>query len=98
MVLSSAVFEGQWLLAVVVVLASVVSAGYYLPVIMAMYMRDAEIGVDYSGVTVWGAAAGAVAVAVVGILLLGLWPPELIALSMESAAALFQRSLPVAIQ
>jgi NADH-quinone oxidoreductase subunit N len=98
LVLSSAVFEGQWLLAVVMVLASVVSAGYYLPVIMAMYMRDAEPGVSYSGVTVWGAAAGVVAVAIVGIILLGLWPPDLIDLSMESAAALFQRSLPVAIQ
>ncbi len=98
LVLSSAVFEGQWLLAVVMVLASVVSAGYYLPVIMAMYMRDAEPGVTYSGVTVWGAAAGVVAVAIVGIILLGLWPPDLIDLSMESAAALFQRSLPVAIQ
>lgn len=98
LVLSSAVFEGQWLLAVVMVLASVVSAGYYLPVIMAMYMRDAEPGVTYSGVTVWGAAAGVVAVAIVGIILLGLWPPDLIDLSMESAAALFQRSMPVAIQ
>jgi NADH-quinone oxidoreductase subunit N len=98
MVLTSAALEGQWLLAVVMVLASVVSAGYYLPVIMGMYMRDAEAGVDFSGVTVWGAAAGVVAVAIVGILLLGVWPPDLIDLSMESAAALFQRSLPVAIQ
>ena len=98
MVLTSAVFEGQWLLAVVMVLASVVSAGYYLPVIMGMYMRDAEPGVDYSGLKVWGAGAGVVAVAIVGIILLGLWPPDLIDLSMESAAALFQRSLPVAIQ
>jgi len=98
MVLTSAVFEGQWFLAVVMVLASVVSAGYYLPVIMGMYMRDAEPGVDYSGLKVWGAGAGVVAVAIVGIILLGLWPPDLIDLSMESAAALFQRSLPVAIQ
>jgi NADH-quinone oxidoreductase subunit N len=98
MVLTSAVFEGQWLLAVVMVLASVVSAGYYLPVIMGMYMRDAEPGVDYSGLKVWGAGAGVVAVAIVGIILFGLWPPDLIDLSMESAAALFQRSLPVAIQ
>jgi NADH-quinone oxidoreductase subunit N len=98
MVLTSTVFEGQWLLAVVMVLASVVSAGYYLPVIMGMYMREAVPGVDYSGVKAWGAAAGVVAVAIVGILLLGVWPPDLIDLSMESAAALFQRSLPVAIQ
>lgn len=98
LILSSVVFEGQWVLALVMVLASVVSAGYYLPIIMAMYMRDAEAGSDYSGVSVWGAAVGAVAVAIVGIILLGVWPPDLIDLSMESAAALFQRSLPVAIQ
>jgi len=61
-------------------------------------MRDAEPGVDFSTIKVWGAGAGVVAVAIIGILLLGVWPPDLIDLSMESAAALFQRSLPVAIQ
>jgi len=98
MVLTSAVFQGQWVIAVIMVLSSVVSAGYYLPVIMGMYMRDAEPGVDFSTIKVWGAGAGVVAVAIIGILLLGVWPPDLIDLSMESAAALFQRSLPVAIQ
>ena len=37
--IAAAVAEGQYILPVVLVLGSVVSAGYYLPVIMAMYMR-----------------------------------------------------------
>ena len=38
-ILSALVAEGQIILAVVLVLTSVISAGYYLPVIMAMYMK-----------------------------------------------------------
>ena len=38
-ILTAVVAEGQLILPVILVLTSVVSAGYYLPVIMAMYMR-----------------------------------------------------------
>jgi len=38
-ILVAAVAAGQGLLAAILVLASVISAGYYLPVIMAMYMK-----------------------------------------------------------
>ena len=38
-ILTAAVAEGQMILPVILVLTSVLSAGYYLPVIMAMYMR-----------------------------------------------------------
>ena len=45
MILSALVTSGQWLIPVVLVLASVVSAGYYLPIIMAMYMKPPREGV-----------------------------------------------------
>ena len=98
MVLSSVLLEGQWVLALVVVLASVVSAGYYLPVIMSMYMRDPDPELERPEIRVWGAAAGVLAMAVVAVLLLGVWPPDLIDLSMQSAASLLERSLPIAAQ
>ena len=44
MILSALVTSGQWIIPVVLVLTSVVSAGYYLPVIMAMYMKPAPEG------------------------------------------------------
>ena len=40
-ILSAVIAEGQYILPVVLVLTSVVRAGYYLPVIMAMYMKPA---------------------------------------------------------
>ena len=40
-ILFAVIAEGQLALAVVLVLTSVISAGYYLPVIMAMYMKPA---------------------------------------------------------
>ena len=77
-------------------LTSVASAGYYMPVVMSMYMRDPEPDVDRSQVKVWGAAAGVIALAIVGILVLGVWPPDLIDLSMETARSLMQQSVPIA--
>ncbi len=98
LVLSSVLLEGQWVLALVLVLASVVSAGYYLPVIMSMYMRQPESGVERRPIIVWGASAGVLAVAVVAILLFGIWPPDLIDLAMESSASLLEQTLPIATQ
>lgn len=40
-ILSSVIAEGQVILAIVLVVTSIISLGYYLPVIMAMYMKTA---------------------------------------------------------
>ena len=40
-IISAVIAEGQVILPVVLVVTSVISAGYYLPVIMAMYMKSA---------------------------------------------------------
>jgi len=74
LILSAAVQSGQGLLAVVLVLASVLSAGYYLPVIMAMYMKPASSEGAHKGVDLIGAARWVVGVAAVVLLLLGVWP------------------------
>jgi len=50
---------GQLPLAAILVLTSVISAGYYLPVIMAMYMQPEPFEQAHAGMRIgrWGGAA-----------------------------------------
>jgi NADH-quinone oxidoreductase subunit N len=85
-VLLAATSAGQNLLAAILVLASVVSAGYYLPVIMAMYMKPAPEPADTAHVDVRLGRLGEVAVAAVvaGLLLFGVWPAPLLDLGKSA--------------
>jgi NADH-quinone oxidoreductase subunit N len=73
-ILIAAASAGHNVLAAILVLTSVVSAGYYLPVIMAMYMKPEPIAAAHVDVVLdrWGRAA--VAVVVAGLLFFGVWP------------------------
>jgi NADH:ubiquinone oxidoreductase subunit 2 (subunit N) len=55
----------------------VVSAGYYLPVIMAMYMKPESSEAAHVDVRLGRTAAVAVALMTAGILILGVWPNRL---------------------
>src|SRR3989454_7855635 len=74
-VLVAATAAGQLPLAAILVLTSVISAGYYLSVIMAMYMQPEPFERAHTGMRIGrlGGAAGAGAVA--GVPFLGL-PPQ----------------------
>jgi NADH-quinone oxidoreductase subunit N len=89
-IISAIVSTGQPLLAVLLVLTSLVSAGYYLPVIMAMYMRPARAPLVYHDRGLARTAGIAVAVSVVLILALGFWPVNLLDLSDAAAGSLVQ--------
>jgi len=96
LVLSSVVLERQWVLAVVLVLASVVSAGYYLPVVMAMYMKE-PVGEDaHRDIYLPGPAMGVMVGVVGAILLFGVWPSRVIAAALRSALPLLERALTIA--
>ena len=95
-ILSATVAEGQAILPVILVLSSVVSAGYYLPVIMAMYMKPAPAGDGAAAFRLAPTAAGAVAVAVAAVLLFGFWPSPLLDAAAASAETLTQTGLPIA--
>ncbi len=86
-ILVAATGAGQGVLAAVLVLASVISAGYYLPVIMAMYMKPEPFEQAHAGVHFgrWGGAV--VAAAVAGLLVLGVRPNRLLDLAKTSGAA-----------
>jgi NADH-quinone oxidoreductase subunit N len=95
-ILNSVVGQGQNILAVVLVLTSVVSAGYYLPVIMSMYMRPAPEPEWHEGRAMVPLASAVVALCVIGVLVFGLWPTPLLDLAQSSAASMTQIVLPMA--
>jgi NADH-quinone oxidoreductase subunit N len=97
-ILSAVVAEGQIILPVVLVVTSVISAGYYLPVIMSMYMKSAPDDREYQGMRLSPAAAGAIAVSVAAVLLFGFWPAGVLDAAVRSAATLTQTGTPVARQ
>jgi NADH-quinone oxidoreductase subunit N len=87
-ILRAAVEQGLVLLAVVLVLASLVSYFYYLRVVWYMWFRD---GGDTASVPALPAGLRiALVVAVAGVLLTGMFPGRLLDLAERSAATLAQ--------
>jgi NADH-quinone oxidoreductase subunit N len=86
-ILVAATWAGQFVLAAILVLTSVVSAGYYLPVIMAMYMQPAPSATAHAGIRLGRLAGAAVAVSIAGLLALGVRPNRLLDLARGSALA-----------
>jgi NADH-quinone oxidoreductase subunit N len=95
-IISAVVAEGQYVLPVVLVLTSVLSAGYYLPIIMAMYMRPAPSGDRYAAVRLPPAALGAVTLTVALVLLFGFWPGGVLDLAGQTGTTLTQTGVPIA--
>ncbi len=89
-IISAIVSSGHPLLAVLLVITSIVSAGYYMPVIMAMYMRPSRAPLVYFDRGLPGTARLAVVVSVVLILALGIWPVQLLHMTDGAAASLAQ--------
>jgi len=90
MILLGLTGAGHWVAAVVLVLASLVSAGYYLPVIMAVYMRPAAEGAPFDGIRIGAPAAVTIALAVALVVMLGLWPTPAMSPAQMGAASLFE--------
>jgi len=88
------VAEGQFILPVLLVITSVISAGYYLPVIMSMYMKPSMGRLPQN--RLGPAAVGAIGVSVALVILLGVWPGGLLDLAGRSAATLTQTARPLA--
>src|SRR5206468_1447843 len=83
-ILIAATSAGQNTLAAILVLTSVVSAGYYLPVIMAMYMKPEPNEAAHVDVRLDRWARTAVAAAVLGLLVFGIWPNPLFELAKSA--------------
>jgi NADH-quinone oxidoreductase subunit N len=76
----------QWL-AVVIVLNAALAAYYYLRVIVAMYMRDPEA--EPAPIDAAPEGSLALALSVVGVLVLGIFPGAILDLLRASAASIF---------
>jgi NADH-quinone oxidoreductase subunit N len=87
-ILSAVVEAKQVVLAVILVLTSLISAGYYLPVVMAVYMREPADGESHAGAGLPGSAVFTVAVAVAIVLLVGILPASALASAMDTAGSL----------
>jgi NADH-quinone oxidoreductase subunit N len=87
-ILIAATSAGQNVLATILVLTSVVSAGYYLPVIMAMYMKPEPIEAAHVDVVLDRWARVAVVAVVAGLLLFGVWPNRLFDLTRAAGASI----------
>lgn len=86
-VLLAAVEAGRWTLAVVLVLTSVISAGFYLPVLMVSYMKPVAHEGAHAEVRLTGLVRATVAVAVAVVLALGVRPQPLLDIARETGAS-----------
>jgi NADH-quinone oxidoreductase subunit N len=89
-ILSALVAAQHPLLAVLLVLTSLVSAGYYLPVLMAMYMRPSRAPLVFFDRGLSGSARIAVGLAVIAVLALGVWPGPVLQVANHAAESLAQ--------
>jgi NADH-quinone oxidoreductase subunit N len=83
-----AVKAGYVWLAVVAVLFAAVSAYFYLRVVMVMYMREPADGVVVPRLELSPAAAVVLVSALAGVVLLGLFPDPLVAVTQSAILAL----------
>ncbi len=88
-ILQAALQAGQAHLAVVLVMASLISYFYYLRVVIIMYMRPAPSPDAHRGLTLRAPATAAIAVAGVMVLLLFFWPSPVLQAAQQSVAGLF---------
>jgi NADH-quinone oxidoreductase subunit N len=88
-ILRAAIDAGQQWLAVVLVLASLISYFYYLRVIVVMYMRPAVSADAHRGLALTGPATAALAVAALGVLFLFFYPAAVLDAAQQSVVALF---------
>ena len=95
-ILVAAIAAGQTALAAVLVLTSVVSAGYYLPVIMAMYMKPEPFEQAHAPMRLGLLGRAAVFASVVGLLYFGVQPNRLLDLARASGATVRKAPLPAA--
>ena len=87
-ILAAVVEQKHLPLAVILVLTSLVSAGYYLPVIMAVYMREPDGAGAHEGALLPAPAALAVGAAVVLVLAIGVLPAQALASAVRTAGSL----------
>jgi len=83
-ILAAVIQERHYALAIVLVVTTLVSAGYYLPVVMAAYMREPASADSHAGAGLPRPAIVVVAAAVTLVLLFGVLPSGALSTAMAS--------------
>ncbi|MCC6554743.1 MAG: NADH-quinone oxidoreductase subunit N [Polyangiaceae bacterium] len=86
-IVKAAMGAGLYALSVILVLNSVLSAYYYLRVLVFMYMREPAPGAPLARPMRSGYVAAALVVAGILVVLLGLWPTSSLQIAAEAALA-----------
>jgi NADH-quinone oxidoreductase subunit N len=86
-VFSAAVRQGHVGLVVIAVLASLVSVFYYLRIVVVMYMKEGRTGAEADADN--PALYLALFLCLYGVIQLGIWPGNLLALVRQAASSLF---------
>ncbi|HXQ28065.1 MAG TPA: NADH-quinone oxidoreductase subunit N [Gemmatimonadales bacterium] len=94
-ILVAATGAGQWALAAVLAIATAISAGYYLPVIMAMYMKPEPSPDTHAGMRLGTVPAAVVVAAIVGVLVLGVVPGGALDVARTSGSSLGAPQTPI---
>ena len=87
-ILRAAIERGLLALAVVLVMTSLLSYWYYLRVAWYMWFREPAEGSTFEGISTPGMVRVAIAIAIAGTLLLGIFPGPVLDLAEQAAAAL----------
>ncbi|HUP50333.1 MAG TPA: NADH-quinone oxidoreductase subunit N [Thermoanaerobaculia bacterium] len=88
-IFKTAIESGHLNVALIGILTSIVSVYYYLRVVYYLYMRDAAEGVPVPVTGVFG--TGALAISMIGILLIGVFPRPLFEMAGNAARELLQQ-------
>jgi NADH-quinone oxidoreductase subunit N len=92
-VIAAAAGGGYTSIAIVLVLTSVVSAGYYLPVVMAMYMKPRAHERSHADVLLPAVVRGMLAVTLAATVVFGIWPGRALDLARNGSLTFMPRAL-----
>ena len=87
--------EGELLLPIVAMIGSGISIGYYLPVILAMTLKPVRTRSAHQTIRFPAPAKVAVAICVIAILVLGVWPNAVLDFATQEAVQLHRLAMPI---
>ena len=82
----------------ILVVTTLLSAGYYLPIVRAMFMRDSDPTSRYESAVLPRPAMAAVTVSVAIILILGIWPRGVMSVLDRAARSFTTRTSDVTVR
>lgn len=93
--ISATLAQGEVVLAVVAMIGSGISIGYYLPIVLAMTLKPTRTRQAHQTIRFPRPAKLAVAICVVAILVLGIWPNTVLDFATQEAVQLRRIATPV---